>query len=145
MALGGLVTIQSESVLPVSLSIQCLPCFRFLVSSAAIGSGVTPVTEHVPGKHHCTGTLYREVRFFAHNRIGHMSDNLLDLFLSATEDYGIILLDPDGRVHRWSRGAERLFGFDAHEVEGTLAHEIFVPQSRRARDGAPHRRRPWPC
>lgn len=61
-----------------------------------------------------------------------MPDNLLDLFLSATEDYGIILLDPDGRVHRWSRGAERLFGFEAHELEGTLAHEIFVPPDRKA-------------
>jgi hypothetical protein len=27
-----------------------------------------------------------------------MSDDLLDLFLSATEDYGIILLDADPRV-----------------------------------------------
>jgi PAS domain S-box-containing protein len=61
-----------------------------------------------------------------------MSDDLLDLFLSATEDYGIILLDADGRVHRWSRGAERLFGFQAHEVIGTLAHEIFVSPDRKA-------------
>jgi PAS domain S-box-containing protein len=60
-----------------------------------------------------------------------MSD-LLDLFLSATEDYGIILLDADARVQRWSRGAERLFGFQAHEVVGTLAHEIFVPPDRKA-------------
>jgi PAS domain S-box-containing protein len=61
-----------------------------------------------------------------------MSDNLLELFLSTTEDYGIILLDPDGRVQRWSPGAERLFGFQPHEVEGTLAHEIFVPPDRKA-------------
>ena len=61
-----------------------------------------------------------------------MSDNLLDLFLSANEDYGIILLDADGRVRRWSRGAERLFGFQAAEVEGSLAHEIFVPPDRKA-------------
>jgi PAS domain S-box-containing protein len=61
-----------------------------------------------------------------------MSDNLLDLFLSATEDYGIILLDADGLVHRWSRGAERLFGYQAHEVEGTVAHQIFVPPDRKA-------------
>src|SRR4051794_38086140 len=61
-----------------------------------------------------------------------MSADLFDLFLSSTEDYGIILLDPDGRVQRWSRGAERLFGFQAHEVEGTLAHQIFVPPDRLA-------------
>jgi len=61
-----------------------------------------------------------------------VSDDLLDLFVSSTEDYGIILLDPGGRVVRWSRGAERMFGFAAAEVEGTLAHEIFVPPDRQA-------------
>jgi PAS domain S-box-containing protein len=61
-----------------------------------------------------------------------MSDDLLDLFLSTTEDYGIILLGPDGRVTRWSRGAERLFGYAAHEVEGTYAHQLFVPPDRQA-------------
>ena len=61
-----------------------------------------------------------------------VADDLLDLFLSSTEDYGIILLGPDGRVIRWSRGAERLFGFKAHEIEGSLAHEIFVPPDLQA-------------
>lgn len=60
-----------------------------------------------------------------------MSD-LLDLFLSTTEDYGIILLGPDGRVTRWSRGAERLFGYAPHEMEGTYAHQLFVPPDRQA-------------
>ena len=62
----------------------------------------------------------------------HVSDRLLDLFLRSTEDYAIILFDPDGRVQRWSRGAEKLFGFTARELEGTLAHEIFVPPDRQA-------------
>ncbi|MFL5511597.1 MAG: response regulator [Gemmatimonadales bacterium] len=61
-----------------------------------------------------------------------MSDQLLDLFLRSTEDYAIILFDPDGRVQRWSRGAEKLFGFSTGELEGTLAHEIFVPPDRQA-------------
>jgi PAS domain S-box-containing protein len=61
-----------------------------------------------------------------------MAEDLLDLFLSTTEDYGIILLDPDGRVQRWSRGAERMFGYSPHEVEGTLAHAIFVQPDRQA-------------
>jgi PAS domain S-box-containing protein len=61
-----------------------------------------------------------------------VADDLLDLFLSATEDYGIILLDPDGRVQRWSRGAERLFGYAAHELEGSTADRIFVPPDRQA-------------
>jgi PAS domain S-box-containing protein len=61
-----------------------------------------------------------------------VSDHLLDLFLRSTEDYAVILLDPDGRVQRWSRGAEKLFGFTAQDLEGTLAHEIFVPPDRQA-------------
>ena len=61
-----------------------------------------------------------------------MSDDLMDLFLSTTEDYGVIFLDPDGRIRRWSNGAEKLFGFTADEVEGTPAHEIFVPPDRHA-------------
>jgi PAS domain S-box-containing protein len=61
-----------------------------------------------------------------------VTDGLVDLFLSSTEDYGIILMGPDGRVTRWSRGAERLFGYRADEVEGTLAHKIFVPPDQQA-------------
>ncbi|HYF38701.1 MAG TPA: ATP-binding protein [Gemmatimonadales bacterium] len=61
-----------------------------------------------------------------------MSDDLLNLFLSTTEDYGIILLGPDGRITRWSRGAERLFGYAPHEVEGSYAHHLFVPPDRQA-------------
>ena len=61
-----------------------------------------------------------------------MAKNLFDLFLDSTQDYGIILLDPEGRVQRWSRGAERLFGYAAHEVEGAPAHRIFVPPDRQA-------------
>jgi PAS domain S-box-containing protein len=61
-----------------------------------------------------------------------VSDHLLDLFLRTTEDYAVILLDPDGRVRRWSRGAEKLFGYRPEEIEGTLAHQIFVPPDRQA-------------
>jgi len=61
-----------------------------------------------------------------------VTDQLLDLFLKTTEDYAIILFDPDGRVCRWSRGAERLFGYTAEELEGTPAHVIFVPPDRQA-------------
>ena len=46
-----------------------------------------------------------------------MADDLLDLFLSSTEDYAIILLDEHGRVLRWNRGAERLFGYTPAEDE----------------------------
>ena len=61
-----------------------------------------------------------------------MDLQLLQLFASSTVDYAIILLDPQGRVVGWNAGAERLFGYRAHEVEGTPAHVIFVPPDRQA-------------
>jgi two-component system CheB/CheR fusion protein len=91
---------------------------------------VTTVTAQIPPAPH-SGTrkaVTREIRL-PERRV---ADSLLDLFLRSTEDYAIILFDPDGRVQRWSRGAEKLFGFSAGELEGTLAHVIFVPPDRQA-------------
>jgi PAS domain S-box-containing protein len=61
-----------------------------------------------------------------------MDLELLNLLAKTTQDYGIILLDPDGCVRSWNTGAERLFGYQAHELEGTPAHVIFVPPDRLA-------------
>src|SRR5215212_7331364 len=61
-----------------------------------------------------------------------MDLELLELLATTTQDYGIILLDPDGCVRSWNIGAERLFGYPAAEVEGTPAHVIFVPPDRMA-------------
>jgi PAS domain S-box-containing protein len=63
---------------------------------------------------------------------GFVVDHLFDLFVKTTEDYGIIMLDTDGIVRRWNRGAERLFGYTAAEVEGSPGHIIFVPPDQRA-------------
>jgi two-component system CheB/CheR fusion protein len=61
-----------------------------------------------------------------------VADELLDLFLSSTEDYAIILRDEHGRVLRWNRGAERLFGYTPAEVLGPPADAIFVASDRAA-------------
>ena len=61
-----------------------------------------------------------------------MQPDLLSLLAKTTQDYAIILLDPEGRVQGWNPAAERLFGYTAHEVEGTPAHVIFVPPDQRA-------------
>ncbi len=61
-----------------------------------------------------------------------MSDDLLQRFFDTTEDLGIILLDPGGRVRRWNRAAERMFGYTADEMEGAPGGLIFVPPDRRA-------------
>jgi PAS domain S-box-containing protein len=61
-----------------------------------------------------------------------MDSELFELFARTTVDYGIILLDPEGKVVSWNTGAEQLFGYQADEVVGTPAHVIFVPPDRKA-------------
>jgi two-component system, cell cycle sensor histidine kinase and response regulator CckA len=61
-----------------------------------------------------------------------MNHELLDLLANTTQDYGIILIDPQGLVVSWNTGAERLFGYQSKEVEGTPAHVIFVAADRQA-------------
>ena len=40
------------------------------------------------------------------------------LVVEGVRDYAIIMLDPDGRVSTWSRGAARLKGYEAGEIMG---------------------------
>ena len=40
------------------------------------------------------------------------------LLVDAVEDYAIFLIDPDGRIATWNRGAARLIGYLAEEVVG---------------------------
>jgi len=40
------------------------------------------------------------------------------LLVDAVEDYAIFMLDPEGRIRSWNRGAARIMGYDASEVIG---------------------------
>ncbi|QSW99222.1 PAS domain-containing sensor histidine kinase [Haloterrigena alkaliphila] len=39
-------------------------------------------------------------------------------FVSAVQDYAIFMLDPDGVVASWNEGAERIKGYEEHEIVG---------------------------
>jgi PAS domain S-box-containing protein len=45
-----------------------------------------------------------------------LSEERYRMMVEGVRDYGLYLLDPDGRVVMWSTGAERLFGYDPEEV-----------------------------
>jgi two-component system CheB/CheR fusion protein len=47
-----------------------------------------------------------------------------------TDDYAIIVQDPDGTILSWNRGAHRMFGFEEQEVVGKPIDLIFVPEDR---------------
>ena len=49
-------------------------------------------------------------------RIG--GEEVFRLLVSSVEDYAIFVLDPDGRVISWNRGAERIKGYREDEVLG---------------------------
>ena len=47
-----------------------------------------------------------------------MDSDALRLFVESVGDYAIFMLDPEGRVATWNRGAERINGYTAAEIVG---------------------------
>ncbi|TCK32786.1 two-component system CheB/CheR fusion protein [Paraburkholderia sp. BL8N3] len=58
------------------------------------------------------------------------SEERLKLAALTTDDYAIIVQDPDGTILSWNRGAQRMFGFEEKEVVGKSIDLIFVPEDR---------------
>jgi PAS domain S-box-containing protein len=54
------------------------------------------------------------------------------LFIESFEDFACLILDPEGRVVRWNRGGERIFGYQADEILGRPSAVFFTPEDRRA-------------
>lgn len=52
------------------------------------------------------------------------SDNRFRMLVESVHDYGIFIVDPNGRVYSWSSGAEKLNGFTSGEMIG---QHISVP------------------
>jgi PAS domain S-box-containing protein len=46
------------------------------------------------------------------------SEERLRLLIEGVSDYGIVMLDPEGRVSSWNTGAQRIQGYTAEEVIG---------------------------
>ena len=59
----------------------------------------------------------------------------LRLLFDSSSDYIIILLDAQGRITRWNKGAQQALGYAEHEVLGQPNDLIFTPEDRAA--GAP--------
>jgi PAS domain S-box-containing protein len=54
------------------------------------------------------------------------------LLVDAVQDYAIFLLDPQGHVLTWNRGAERIKGYSADEIIGQHFSVFYVPEEREA-------------
>src|SRR4051812_20304749 len=51
------------------------------------------------------------------------------LWVDSVQDYGIILLDPEGRVASWNPGAERIKGYKAGEIIGRHFSTFYPPEA----------------
>jgi len=46
----------------------------------------------------------------------HKNEELYQLLVNTITDYAIFMLDREGKVSSWHRGAERFKGYHAHEI-----------------------------
>jgi PAS domain S-box-containing protein len=60
------------------------------------------------------------------------SERRFRLLVDSVQDYAIAMLDPDGRVRSWNRGAERLHGYTAEEAIGLPLERFYAQEDREA-------------
>src|SRR5579883_3088511 len=58
------------------------------------------------------------------------AEERLRLVVDGIEDYAICMLDPEGRVVSWNRGAERITGYAAHEILGLPVSLLYPPEDQ---------------
>jgi PAS domain S-box-containing protein len=69
--------------------------------------------------------------------IGFGGDRRFELLVDAVTDYAIYLLDVNGRVASWNRGAHRFKGYTAEEIIGQHFSLFYTPEDRAS--GLPER------
>jgi two-component system, cell cycle sensor histidine kinase and response regulator CckA len=58
------------------------------------------------------------------------SEERFRLVVDSLQDYAVFMMDPEGRVSSWNRGAERIGGWKQQEVIGELFGKFYVPEDR---------------
>jgi PAS domain-containing protein len=59
------------------------------------------------------------------------------LLLENVKDYSIIMLDPDGNIKTWNKGAERIKGYSSKEI--IVKHFLLFTPKRKLREMSPKR------
>jgi PAS domain S-box-containing protein len=62
--------------------------------------------------------LQQKVQALEHEKALRESEERFRLLVEAVQDYAIFMLDAEGRVRTWNRGAERIKGYSAAEILG---------------------------
>jgi PAS domain S-box-containing protein len=58
------------------------------------------------------------------------SEERFRLLVDSMEDYAIYMLDPEGRVTSWNNGAERIEGYQEHEIIGARFNRFYTPEDQ---------------
>jgi len=58
------------------------------------------------------------------------SEERFRLLVESMEDYAIFMLDPEGRVTSWNKGAERIKGFQHEEIVGEQLARFYTPEDQ---------------
>jgi PAS domain S-box-containing protein len=61
------------------------------------------------------------------------SEERFRLLVESVQDYAIFLLDPEGRVASWNRGAERIKGYTEEEILGKHFSIFYPPEDQASR------------
>jgi PAS domain S-box-containing protein len=64
--------------------------------------------------------------------VGH-NDRRFEALVQPIEDYAIFLLDPEGNVATWNRGAQRIKGYAAHEIIGQHFSRFYTEEAKARR------------
>ena len=60
------------------------------------------------------------------------SEERLRLLVNSVSDYAIFTLTPEGNIHSWNTGAQRMFGYSSDQVIGRPFDILFTPEDRDA-------------
>lgn len=60
------------------------------------------------------------------------SERNFRLLVEGITDYAIFMLDPEGRITNWNKGAERIKGYKAKEIVGKHFSVFYTPEDRAA-------------
>ncbi len=68
----------------------------------------------------------------AHADVAALGDDPFRLLVESVQDYAIFLLDAHGRVVSWNSGAQRIKGYEAHEIVGRSFETFYPDEALRA-------------
>jgi PAS domain S-box-containing protein len=76
----------------------------------------------------------RDARVALERAIGERdrSEESFRLLVDGIRDYAMFMVDPDGKVASWNRGAERMKGYTASEIIGRPFSVFYTPEDREA-------------